>query len=148
MEKIHRNKIFLLIQSLLILFLISGCTPKINPNNNEINVLLFFTTRTEHNGETQINEFKKGQYDNNTLIYYIRWKYLIGDNTNEREHLVVYKIDSLNSELYPLDIVSYEDPMIKESWEEVKRKDNLKVFTSEQIKSFIKAVEEVRKIVQ
>lgn len=145
MKRVHGNKIVIILFLALILLFIQGCDkkPNINPDNYEINSLLFFITRTEHGGETQINEFKRFDNDKETIFYYVNWRYISGENTSEREHLIVLTTSTLKSELYPLNSLN-DYPPIQKVWNELKEKNDFKDFSKDEVDQFITNVKNIR----
>lgn len=124
---------------------IQGCDkpPKVNLDNNEVNSLLFFITRTEHGGETEISEFKRFNRDKDTIFYYVNWKYTTGENTNEREHLIVFDTSTFKSELYPLSYLN-DYPSIQKVWNELNEKNDFKNFSKDEIEQFLVNVKKLR----
>jgi hypothetical protein len=142
MKKALVNKIGLLLLFVTILFFIHGCK-RVNPNSNEVNALLYFVTRTEHGGDTQIDQFKRFDCDKETIYYYLKWNYISGENTDEREHLIVFDTSILKSELYPLSRID-DYPSLEIIWDELKVKNDFTDFSKDQIEEFIETVKIIR----
>lgn len=140
-KKLIKNKLILLFIFCFILIFAHGC---IKNDNNEIHSILFFITRTEHGGDTQIDVFRRYDYDENTIYYFVKWKYVNGDNTNEREHLIILNTSTLKSELYPINYLD-DYPSIKQKWDELKDKNQFTDFSKAQIDKFVRIANEIRK---
>jgi len=139
-KKNFGNKIILLLIFSLILLFTNGCYKDVSC---EANSMYYFITRTEHGGETQIDTFRRYDYDENTIFYYVKWKYVSGDNTNDNEHLIVLNPSTFSSILYPLNYLD-DYPSIKQKWEELQDRNEYTEFTEEQINEFIKLANNIR----
>lgn len=151
MKKVRGNKIVIILFFTMILLIIQGCnkSPIVNPDNNEVNSLLFFITRTEHGGETKISEFKRFDRDKDTIFYYIKWNYINEDDNDviEREHLIVFNNSTYKSELYPLNYLD-DYPVIKKAWNELNEKDDFKIFSRVEIEQFLVNVIKIRESIK
>lgn len=129
-----------------ILFLIYGCSKKveISPDSNEVNCLYYFIARTEQGGDSEINVFQRFDLDTNTIYYYyLKWRYISGANTYDREHLIILNTSSLKSELYPL-VVLEDYPVIQKNWNNLKERNVYTDYPKERINELMQTAKPIR----
>ena len=144
MKKSLSKKIVLLVLLIFVQIFIQGCKPKVNKHNNEVNAIIYFINVTKDLGETQIEEFRKYDYDKDTIYYYVKWKLMSGEGTDDKEHLIVFEVPILKSVLYPISRID-DYPAIKNTWDILNEKNDFTAFSKDEVDKFIEIAHTIRR---